>query len=116
VKTFKELKVWQKAHQLVLEIYKITRSFPKEERFGLVIQIRRSVSSIPTNIVEGFKRKSKKDFAHFLNIAESSLEETKYHLLLAHDLKYISNTVYNKLLKLCDEIGKMLNGLQRSLK
>ncbi|RLF34767.1 MAG: four helix bundle protein, partial [Thermoplasmata archaeon] len=94
MKTFKELKVWQKAHQLVLEIYKITRSFPKEERFGLVIQIRRSVSSIPTNIVEGFKRKSKKDFAHFLNIAESSLEETKYHLLLAHDLKYISNTVY----------------------
>ena len=116
MKTFKELKVWQKAHQLVLEIYKITRSFPKEERFGLVIQIRRSVSSIPTNIVEGFKRKSKKDFAYFLNIAESSLEETKYHLLLAHDLKYISNTVYNKLLELCDEIGKMLNGLQRSLK
>ncbi|MCD6422533.1 MAG: four helix bundle protein [Elusimicrobia bacterium] len=116
MKTFKELKVWQKAHQLVLEIYKITRSFPKEERFGLVIQIRRSVSSIPTNIVEGFKRKSKKDFAYFLNIAESSLEETKYHLLLAHDLKYISNTVYNKLLELCDEIGKMLNGLQSSLK
>ena len=67
MKTFKDLKVWQKAHMLVLEIYKITRNFPNEEKFGLTSQLRRSASSVPANIVEGFKRKSKRDYSHFLN-------------------------------------------------
>jgi four helix bundle protein len=92
MKTFKDLKVWQKAHSLTLDIYKLTQSFPCEEKFGLVSQLRRSVSSIPTNIVEGFKRRSKKDFAHFINIAESSLEETKYNILLSYDLNYLKKT------------------------
>ena len=89
IKTFRDLNVWQKAHNLVLNIYKITKSFPMEERYGLVDQLRRSAASIPTNIVEGFKRKSKKDYAHFINVADASLEETKYHIILAKDLGYI---------------------------
>ncbi len=115
MKTFRDLKVWRKAHELVLEMYKVSKKFPDEEKFGLVTQIRRSSSSIPTNIVEGFKRKGKKDFIHFLNIAEASLEETKYHLILAFDLGYI-NDENKRLEDLCDEVGKMINGLQKSIR
>lgn len=115
IKTFRDLNVWQKAHNLVIEIYKITRNFPKEENYGLVAQLRRSTSSIPTNIVEGFKRKSKKDYAHFLNIADGSLEETKYHILLAKDLGYIKKEDFNKLNDMCDEIGRMLFGFYKKL-
>jgi len=115
VKSFRELKVWQKAHALTLKIYEITRSFPADERFTLVSQIRRSTISIPANIVEGFKRRSDKDYAHFLNIAEASLEETKYFLILARDLKYMKNNHYGELLNLAEEIGKMLHALRSKL-
>ncbi|MFH1440666.1 MAG: four helix bundle protein [Candidatus Omnitrophota bacterium] len=115
IKTFRDLIVWQKAHYLVLEIYKITNKFPSEERYGLVAQLRRSAVSIPTNIVEGFKRKSKKDYAHFINIAEGSLEETKYHIILANDLGYFKEIDFDNLNNICDEIGKMLYSLQRKL-
>ena len=115
MKTFRDLKVWQKSHDMVIEIYRITGSFPDEERYGLVSQIRRSASSVPTNIVEGFKRRSRKEFAHFLNIAESSLEETKYWLILSKDLSYIKDEEVGEVEALCDEIGKMLFGLQASL-
>lgn len=108
IKTFKDLNVWQKAHQLVLKIYKITQYFPAEEKYVLVSQIRRYAASIPTNIVEGFKRKSKKDYAHFINMADTSLEETKYHIILSKDLGYIKDDDFNVLGGLCDEIGKML--------
>lgn len=111
--TFRDLKVWEKSHQLVLKIYNITKSFPPEEKFGLSSQIRRSAASIPTNIAEGFKRKSNKDFCHFLNMADSSLEETKYHLILAKDLNYIDKKDYDWLTESCEEIGKMLDGLQK---
>ena len=114
--TFKNIKVWQKAHNLVLEIYRITKEFPSSERYGLTSQLRRSASSIATNIVEGYKRKSDKEFAYFLNIANSSLEETKYHLLLACDLKYLPESKYDQLLLLAEEVGKMLFGFQRKLK
>ena len=114
--TFRDLLVWKKTHAFVLEIYQITKSFPKEEKFGLVSQIRRSASSIPTNIVEGQKRNSPKDFLHFLNMADSSLEETKYLLILSKDLKYLDETNFMNLSSKCDEIGKMLSGLQKSLK
>lgn len=107
--------MWQKSHDMVIEIYRITGSFPDEERYGLVSQIRRSASSVPTNIVEGFKRRSRKEFAHFLNIAESSLEETKYWLILSKDLSYIKDEEVGEVEALCDEIGKMLFGLQASL-
>jgi four helix bundle protein len=115
LKTFRDLRVWQKSHDMVIEIYRITGSFPDEERYGLVSQIRRSASSVPTNIVEGFKRRSRKEFAHFLNIAESSLEETKYWLILSKDLSYIKDEEVGEVEALCDEIGKMLFGLQASL-
>ena len=115
MKTFKDLKVWQKSHELTLEIYKVTKSFPKEEKFGIVSQIRRASISIPSNIVEGFKRRSKKDFAHFINIAEGSLEETKYDLLLSFDLGYLSKANSDSLNEKCDEVGRMLCGLYKKL-
>ena len=115
IKTFRDLNVWQKAHNLVLAIYKITKDFPADEKYGLVMQLRRSAASIPTNIVEGFKRKSKKDYAHFINIADSSLEETKYHIILAKDLEYLKEEDFNKLNDICDEIGEMLHGFYKSL-
>ena len=114
--TFRELKIWQRAHELVLEIYKITESFPATERYNLISQLRRSGASISTNIVEGYKRRSDKDFAHFLNMADSSLEETKYHLLLAYDLGYLDKKSYERMSILADEIGRMLYGFQNKLK
>ncbi|MHC4476361.1 MAG: four helix bundle protein [Planctomycetota bacterium] len=115
MKSFRELKVWQKAHGLVLDLYKITKTFPSDERFGIVSQLRRAASSIPSNIVEGFKRRTKKDFAHFVNMAESSLEETKYGLLLSFDLGYLKKRDFDSLSEKCDEIGRMLNGLYKRL-
>lgn len=115
MKSFRDLKVWQKAHELVLEMYKVTKSFPKEEKYRLTTQILRSVSSIPTNIVEGFKRKSIRDQSHFLNLSDSSLEETKYHIILAHDLGYLKEDDFKRLNNLCDEIGRMLYGLNRKI-
>ena len=114
-KTFRDLLVWQKSHNLVLRIYRCTEAFPNGEKFGLVSQIRRSAASIPTNIVEGQKRKSSKDFLHFLNLADSSLEETKYHLILSKDLGYLKLKDFDDLMMLCDEIGRMLSGLQKNL-
>ena len=115
MQTFRELRVWQRSHDLVLDIYKMTVKFPQEEKFGLISQLRRSISSVPTNIVEGFKRKGKKDFCHFLNLAESSLEETKYHLILSKDLDYICSETYAALNSKCEEIGRMLSRLQQKL-
>ena len=115
MKTFRDLKVWQKAHTLVLKIYEITKIFPREERFGLISQLRRSAISIPTNIVEGFKRKGNRDYAHFLNLADASLEETKYHILLSRDLKFVNNEEIKEINDMCDEVGRMLNGLQKKL-
>lgn len=80
INTFEDLVVWQKAHEMVLTIYKITKLFPEDERFGLVVQLRRSSSSICANMAEGYT-KSTKDFIRFLDIARASLEETKYHLI-----------------------------------
>jgi len=109
--SFQKLKVWQKAHNTVLKIYKMSESFPSIERYRLTDQICRSISSVPANIVEGNSRKYKKEFIQFLFIAKSSLEETKYHLLLASDLNYIKNEEYQKILQDCQEIGKMLTKL-----
>lgn len=115
VVTFRDLKVWQKAHSLVLEIYKLTRDFPNEEKYGLTAQIRRSVASIATNIVEGHRRNGKKDFLHFLNLSDGSLEETKYHLMLSKDLGYISEEKFDNISSMADEVGRMLFGFRRSL-
>jgi len=87
-RTFRELIVWQKAHQFVLEIYRYTRSFPKEEIYSLSSQFRRAAVSTPANIAEGFKKRSKSDKARFMNISQGSLEECRYYLILAEDLGY----------------------------
>lgn len=115
VKTFEDMKVWQKSHEMTLKLYKVTKSFPKEERFGIVSQLRRAVSSIPTNIVEGFKRKTTKDYMHFINLADASLEETRYLLLLAHDLGFLPDKEYDTIIDDCKEIGRMIGGLEKSL-
>lgn len=110
-----KLIVWQKAHELVLKIYKVTGDFPKDEMLGLTSQMRRAASSIPSNIVEGKARGSIKDYNRFLLIARGSLEELKYQLLLARDLMYINENNYNELLKLSQDVGRLLNGLIVSL-
>ncbi len=112
VKTFKDLFVWQKAHQLVLQIYKQSRAFPMEEKFGITSQIRRAILSVPCNIVEGHKRKSRKDFLHFLNIADASLEEVKYLMLVCLDLGILSALDFSDLENKSNEVGKMLYGMQ----
>jgi len=116
VRTFKDLVVWQKAHALTLDLYRFTRAFPQDEKFGIVSQLRRSASSIATNIVEGHKRNGRKDFLHFLNLADASLEETKYHLILSRDLAYLSESDFNQLNLKCEEVGRILCGFQKSLK
>jgi four helix bundle protein len=103
---FKDLLVWQKVHSFVLKIYKMTDNFPKSEMFGLTSQIRRSSVSIAANIVEGYKKKGKLDKLRFFNIAQGSLEETRYYLILAKDLKYHDT---KELLNSIEEISKMLN-------
>ena len=115
IRSFQDLQVWQKGHSLVLEVYRKTKDFPGEERFGLVSQIRRSAASVCANIAEGGK-KSTKEFLRFLEIADGSLEETKYHLILSRDLGYIDLESYGNLENLCNEIGRMLNALIRSLR
>ena len=87
-KSFRDLIVWQKAHQLVLEVYRFSSTFPKSETYGLVSQLRRASVSVPANIAEGFEKKSLADKVRFLNIAQGSLEECRYYFILASDLEY----------------------------
>jgi len=114
IKDFRDIKVWQRAHSLTLKIYSITKSFPKDELYGLTSQIRRASSSVPANLVEGFSRKTKKDSLHFYNIADTSLAELRYHILLSFDLGYINSDKFNKINTDIYEIGKMINGWIRS--
>ena len=86
--SFRDLVVWQKAHEFVLAVYRLTEPFPDREKFGLSHQMRRAAVSIPANIAEGFGKRSQAEKARFLNIAEGSLEECRYYLILAHDLGY----------------------------
>ena len=110
IKSFRDLKVWQKAHELVILIYKITVNFPKTEIYALVSQMRRAAVSVVSNIVEGFKRRSVKDSLNFYNMADASLEELKYQLFLSYELKYITEENYNEALALAEEVSKMLHG------
>lgn len=107
---FERLLVWRRAHELTLNIYKITTTFPKHELFGLSSQMRRSSSSIGSNIAEGLGRRSDKELGRFLRIANGSCNELEYQLRLAHDLGYVEDKQYNDLRKNVDEIGRMLTG------
>ena len=91
VKRFQDLEVWQRAHQLVLAVYRVTKGFPPDERYGLVSQMRRAAVSVPANIAEGFKRRGRAEKIRFYNISESSLEEVKYYFILSRDLGYIGD-------------------------
>lgn len=114
--SWKELQVWQKAHALVLKVYQLTAGFPSAEKFRLTDQICRSAASVPANIVEGQARKTTKEYVHFLYNARGSLEETRYHLLLATDLGLLDSDAYVQLEKEYETVSKMLNGLIQSLK
>ena len=108
MRDFHNLLIWKRSHQLTLDLYKVSQSFPKEELFGLTSQIRRAASSVPTNIAEGSGRNSNKDFAHFLQIAIGSASEVEYQLLLAHDLQYINKGEYERLANETVAIRKMI--------
>ena len=112
---FRELKVWQKAHQLVLGIYRLTKNYPLDERYGLVSQMRRAAVSVPANIVEGTKRATVRDRKNFHVIASTSLEELKYYIMLSEDLKFLTSQDSQKLYDTCREVGAMLNALNNTL-
>jgi four helix bundle protein len=103
--SFRDLLVWQKAHRLVLAIYQFTGNLPKQETYGLSLQMRRAAVSIPANIAEGFRKRSKPDKARFLNIAEGSVEESRYYLILAQDLGYGQT---DELMASLEEVSRLL--------
>lgn len=111
MQNYKELKVWEKAHDFTLKIYEATKIFPKEEIYSLTNQLRRAASSIPANIAEGCGKKSQLDFANFLNIALGSANEAEYYVILSKDLKYLSADTYEELLKIINEVKAMLIAL-----
>ena len=112
---WKDLIVWQKSHDFVLFVYSLTNTFPDIERFGLCQQLRRSASSVAANIVEGKSKKTDKEFCAYLYNSRGSLEETRYHLLLSKDLKYIDLEQYEELEKRAAEISFLLNKLIQSI-
>ena len=116
IKSFTDLNAWKQAHILVLEIYKITRNFPKEEQFGLTNQIRRAVVSITSNIAEGFSRNSYKEKAQFYSMALGSLTEVQNQLIISKDLEYITNDEFSRLIEISITVSKLLNGLIKKSK
>ena len=116
ITSFEQLIVWQKSQNLAVDVYKITKSFPKDELFGLTSQIRRAASSVSANIAEGFGRVSLNDKKHFMTIAYGSLLETKNFLYLAEKLKYIDTETLDVLLKQSTSCQKLLNAFKASLK
>jgi four helix bundle protein len=111
-KSFQDLIVWQKAHQLVLSIYRLSEGFPKKEMYGLTSQLRRAAISVPANISEGFKKKGKADKSKFMNIAQGSLEECRYYLILVNDLGY-GNSL--ELMSKLEEVSKLLERYSASI-
>ena len=111
-RTFRDLIVWNKAHRFVLDIYKLTSNFPRSEKYGLVQQMRRAAVSIPANIAEGYTRRGKTDKARFMNIAASSLEESRYYLILTHDLDYGKT---DRLMDLLEEVSRLLNAYEKAI-
>jgi four helix bundle protein len=112
-KKFEDLVVWQRAHQLVVKIYKLSKNFPRDELFGLTTQLRRAAVSVPANIVEGFKRATIPDKLRYFNIAQGSLEEVRYYLILSHDLAYADTGGLKEDL---EEVSRLLEAYMKSLK
>lgn len=113
---FRKLDVWQKAHQITLTLYRITRRFPSEERYGLTSQIRRASASVGANLAEGCCRRTDPDFARFVQIALGSAGELEYHLLLSADLEMLTPETHTPLQTSIVEIKRMLAGLSRKLR
>jgi four helix bundle protein len=116
VQNFRDLKVWTKAHSLVLAIYQISEPFPSDERYGLTSQMRRAAVSVPTNIAEGCGRSSDADFGRFLHVAMGSASELEYLVLLSRDLKLLSADAHDKINATVEEIERMLSALITRLK
>ena len=115
LKNYRELKVWQKSYRLCLDLYRITKEFPKEERYGLTSQIRRAAVSIPSNIAEGYGRKTTADYLRFLYIAYGSICELETQLLLSNDLNYVNKENLKALRDDTEEAERMLKALIKSL-
>jgi len=111
-KTFMDLVVWQRAHQFVLKAYEFTKTFPKDETYGLTSQLRRAAVSIPANIAEGFKKRGELDKRRFLNISQGSVEECRYYLILAEDLGYGDT---KELMEALEEVSKLLEAYAGSI-
>ncbi len=111
-RTFRDLVVWQKAHQFVLAVYGFTARFPKSETYGLTLQMRKAAVSIPANIAEGFRRRGKADKVRFLNTSEASLEESRYYLILSQDLGYGDT---GALLNSLEEVSRLLNSYSKAI-
>lgn len=116
IKSFQDLNIWEEAHSLVLEIYKITKDFPKEEIYGLTPQLKRAVISIVSNIAEGMGRNTTKELLNFLYNARGSLFEVIYYLILTKDLGYINKEEFENLYKRYDGLGKGINILISKLR
>jgi len=112
-RSFRDLSVWQKAHNFVLAVYSFTSGFPKSETYGLALQMRRAAVSIPANIAEGFRRRGRADKSRFMNIAEASLGEVDYYLTLSRDLGYGDSS---KLAPAAEEIGRMLSVYAKAIR
>ena len=115
-RSYRELVAWQKAIELVVGIYRVTRRWPREELFGLTDQVRRAAVSIPANIAEGQGRDSRKEFLHHLAIADGSLHEVETHLIISQRLDYTDEATCDTLLNQASEVGRLLHGLKRSLR
>jgi len=116
VQSYRDLVAWQKAMDLVTEIYRATKEFPKEEIFGLASQIRRAAVSIPCNIAEGRGKSSRKEYIYFLSHARASLLELETQVMIAHNLSYLTKSTAENLLTSTAEIGRIINGLMSALK
>ena len=114
--SYRDLVVWQKAMLLVTDVYRMTEKFPKSEMFGLSSQLKRAVVSVPSNIAEGQGRDSVKEFLHHLSIAYGSLTETETQIQIAANLNFIPQSEADGLTNKCGEVGRLLNGLLRSLR
>ena len=111
-----KLDAWSKSVDLVVEIYRATERFPKEERYGLTSQIRRAAVSVPANVAEGAGRYSRKEFAHFLSNAQESASELETELIIAHRLGYLSEALFNRLMADLERIGRLITGLAKRLR
>lgn len=115
IKSYRDLKVWQKAMDYVVLCYRLSNKFPKTEQYGLTAQLRTAVVSIPSNIAEGYGRLTRKQYVHFLGVSQGSLKESETQIILAHRLEYLDEKEMETALFVADEIGKMLGRLIQSL-